>query len=362
MVIRVGILGCGMIGQSFIKQAIDYEKIKITALYSRTQTSLNVALEFAPNAKSYLNKEEFYKDSDVDAVIICTPHIQHMQDTKMAINYGKHVLIEKPLCTNSADLKELLNLANQRKDIVITVLPHTQYEFINKTQQLIKSGMIGFITAIHSYLDVPGPPRSNWYYSKNAIGGASLDTLPYALSRVFAIVEQSAKHALGFHNQLIKRRKCGDGGHIEQHVDDNATLILSFPYGQQAIVRSSWNVASPADFTEIHGRNGSIIIDAWRQTVTLHSQVTTDEMSIEFAECADGVFQYQAPIVHDELRKLRFFVQNIENNTGNFDRVCYQMQILLALLESQGVLDLDKNFDYGESSIIEQLKIGDGYI
>ncbi len=359
MKIKLGILGCGMIGRSFIEQAILHSEFYVVALCSKTQSSIEKALKLTPNAKVYLKKEEFFSDNKINAIVVCTPHEQHASDAILALKHGKHVLVEKPLATSVNDLDELLHESKKSK-FIVTALPHGDYEYIEKAKEIINSGVLGKITAFHSYLDVPGPPRSNWYYSKSAVGGASLDTLPYALSRFFSLLEQKPKLILGFNNQLIKHRICGDGNKVKPKVDDNATLVMELETGQQAIVRSSWNINAPQDFTIVHGRNGVMSIDAWRECITLDINSNLKKME-GFQKEKNGKFKLILYKYQPEKMKLDVFAKHIFKGKGNLKDIIFQTEIILTLLKQNGIIKVKNNLT-NLCSIQQELVIDQDYI
>ncbi len=358
--IRLGILGCGMIGKSFIEQAIKHKSFCIAAICSKTKKSLDKALKIESHAKTYLNKEEFFRDPNVDAIIVCTPHKHHANDACQAIENNKHVMIEKPIATNKADLSALISMADLKKNVIVTALPHGEYKYIKKAKEIINSGLIGKITAFHSFLDVPGPPRSNWYYSEEAVGGASLDTLPYALGRLISLVGQKASLVIGFKNQLISHRKCEDGVDVNPQVDDNATLIIEYKNGQQAIVRSSWNTDSPQDYLTIHGRKGVINIDTWLNSITVQTSFEPIK-SLSLKKERENFYKIDIKRENPEKLKLEVFLDNILRKKGNLDSLAYQTDIILSLLNENGILSVDRSMK-DSSSISQELNLGKIYI
>lgn len=357
--IKTGILGCGVVGLWFIEESKKHQGFEVIALCSKNESSLNKASQLAPHARRYLNKKSFFQDSEIEAIIVCTPHEHHAADAILSLHYGKHTLIEKPIATNKIELHKLITKSIQNPNKTVTALPHGNYEFMRITQDLINSNAIGKITSLHSYLDVPGPPRSNWYYLKSAVGGASLGTLPYALCRVLMLLQMNVSNAFGLKNQLIHHRICDDGGRINPEVDDNATLLLLFKEGQQAIVRTNWNIASVEDFLIIHGRQGEICIDVGRNTITLKS---LHEINIpNMVKIKDKTYRAELKNIHSERLKLDVFLDQINKNSSNLQEVAYSMNIIFSLLSKNGRLSLPPPF-YADSQSVNSLLISNDYM
>jgi predicted dehydrogenase len=113
--------------------------------------------------------------------------------------------------------------------------------------------------------------RDNWYYDKRiAGGGAGLDTLIYPVSRLVTLLGP-AHRVSGFVNTLIPHRLLGDGETIDSvppprnstksvhpSVDDNATLLIEWPSGQQAVARALWGTSIVRNDSTIYGRHGTL--------------------------------------------------------------------------------------------------------
>lgn len=110
----------------------------------------------------------------------------------------------------------------------------------------------------------------SWFDKKVAGGGAGLDTLVYPVSRLVTLLGP-ARRVSGFVNTLIPHRLLGDGKtidtappprnstkSIESTVDDNATLLIEWPTGQQAMVRALWGTSIVRNDATIYGRHGTL--------------------------------------------------------------------------------------------------------
>lgn len=270
-VLRLGVLGCGMIGHAFLRQASTIPGLDVTALCSPSPSSRESGLRIWPTARSYADRAALLADPGVDAVLVCTPHRCHAEDAAAALTAGKHVLIEKPIVTSLAELDDLESVARTRPDQAVLALPLVDTATLTALREQCEP-VTGKVMELASTLDVPGPPRSNWYYSRDAVAGPSLDTLPYALSRLLALTGTTLTAATVLVTQAIQRRRCLDGGSVTQEVEDQITLQLAFPSGQQAVVKSSWCISRPEDYLLVRGRRGDVGLDCWRNTLIVRSE------------------------------------------------------------------------------------------
>jgi Oxidoreductase family, NAD-binding Rossmann fold len=98
--LRWGILGSGWIAERFIESVRAHTKQDILAVGSRSKDR---AKEFASRMalkQAYGDYEEFVAADDLDVIYVATPHNLHHEGVTLALNAGKHVLVEKPIALN----------------------------------------------------------------------------------------------------------------------------------------------------------------------------------------------------------------------------------------------------------------------
>jgi predicted dehydrogenase len=269
--IRLGMIGCGQISARFFTQAKQLPGVRFVATCAAHEESARArALENGCD-RWYTDYRRLLDDPDVDAVVITTPHQLHAPMAIDALRAGKHTLVEKPLTTR---WEHALELADQlaRSSVTFMALPFVHTPAFLTALRYVREEYIGKITGIEADLSFPGPPRSNWYYSREAEGGAMLDTLVYPLARVAALMGPAQRLA-AFVGQLIPHRICGDGGRVESQVDDNVTILLEYPTGQQAVVRSFWAQSFMQNGTVLHGRHGAIFLNRWGRPLVVKSDL-----------------------------------------------------------------------------------------
>lgn len=109
-VLRVGILGCGIHGERYLRHLLrDIDDAKPTLFYRRDlEASARIVAEYSvPRAES---ASALVESDQVDAVIIATPPGRHLADLALALDAGKPVLLEKPAVarwSEAADLRTL---------------------------------------------------------------------------------------------------------------------------------------------------------------------------------------------------------------------------------------------------------------
>lgn len=178
---KVGIIGAGWIAD---KMAEALSPLKDYCVYAIGSRSLAKAREFADRwnlQKAYGSYEEVVADSDVDLIYIATPHSHHYQHAMLAVQHGKHVLVEKAFTANAAEAEALIEAA-RAKGVFITEAIWTRYmPLSHKVKEIMESGVIGkprIITATLCYM----MEFKERIVRADLCGGALLDLGVYALN------------------------------------------------------------------------------------------------------------------------------------------------------------------------------------
>ena len=111
MVVRVGLIGTGTVAQMMHLPILNdlSGMYQITAV-SDVSPSVLKAISEKYHAKAYTSPFDLCKAEDVDAVFVLSPDQYHAEYAKAAIEAGKHVFVEKPVCLCPQELEELIEL------------------------------------------------------------------------------------------------------------------------------------------------------------------------------------------------------------------------------------------------------------
>ena len=178
---RLGIIGAGWIAQKMVKALAPLDEVEVYAIGSR---SLDKAAAFAQEhaiPMAYGSYEELVCDPLVDLVYIATPHSHHYEHAMLALNHGKHVLVEKAFTANAAQASDLIATA-RAKGLFITEAIWTRYmPLSHKVREIMESGVIGeprVLTATLCYM----MEFKERIVGADLCGGALLDLGVYALN------------------------------------------------------------------------------------------------------------------------------------------------------------------------------------
>jgi len=112
-----GVIGCGMMGQEHIYNALLVGRAKIGGLYDPAAKSIDTAKRLiARNGQQeapriYASLAQAVADPDTDALIIATPNYTHIDVVRTVVGSNKALFVEKPIATTVADAFEVCQLA-----------------------------------------------------------------------------------------------------------------------------------------------------------------------------------------------------------------------------------------------------------
>lgn len=127
--------------------------------------------------RAYRSFDEMIADPNIDVIDICSPNAFHFEQIKAAIEKGKHIYCEKPLCSNYIEAKEAAKLASG-SDSICGIVFNTRFHLpIIRAKELVGSGAVGDIVSFSlSFLHSSAldPERTGWKQDKIVCGGGVL--------------------------------------------------------------------------------------------------------------------------------------------------------------------------------------------
>ena len=181
--LRWGVLGTGWIADRLFDAVAHHTRQKLVAVGSR---SVERAQEFADRhgaARGYGSYEQLVADPDVDAIHIATPHSEHCANALLAIEAGKHVLVEKAFTRNAAEASRVFDAARASGVAVVEAMWTRFLPHIDVLRQLLADGALGDVEAVfadHGQYFEPVP--TGRLFDPELAGGAMLDLGVYPVS------------------------------------------------------------------------------------------------------------------------------------------------------------------------------------
>jgi len=186
--LRWGILGTGWIADLFVRD-LQLTGRKVVAVGSRSQASASAFAARFKIPKALASYEALAADPDVDVIYVATPHPLHADNALLALEGGKHVLIEKPFTLNAAEARTVVDRAAQKKLVVLEAMWTRFLPHMLDIRRIIALGELGAVYSVvadHTR-DLPSDPA----HRLNALelgGGALLDLGIYPISFAWDIL------------------------------------------------------------------------------------------------------------------------------------------------------------------------------
>ena len=144
--IAAGLIGYGYWGPNLLRNLQASGRFETKAVAERDAVRREAARRFAPSIDCHEDAHEVIDRPDIDAVILATPVATHYPFARRALESGKHVLVEKPLCRTASECNDLIERAAARK--VTLMVDHT-FLFtgaVQKLRALASGGELGRIS------------------------------------------------------------------------------------------------------------------------------------------------------------------------------------------------------------------------
>ena len=218
--IRVGVIGYGYWGPNVVRNLHGLDDIRVDLVCDKSCAALARVRKAHPNISTTSDPCDILCSSEIDAVAVVTPVWTHYELTKKALENGKHVFVEKPFTSNSAQAEELIELA-ARKNLTVMV-DHT-FLFtgaVRKIRELVESGTLGDL----------------YYYDSLRV---NLGLFQHDVSVIWDL----APHDLSIMDHVINKEPQAVVATGERHlngVEDVAFMTIYFPENVIAHINVNW--------------------------------------------------------------------------------------------------------------------------
>lgn len=155
---------------------------------SRAQAQINKH-KLGPTCKAYGSYADLLADPNIDAVYVPLPNGLHCEWAVKAMEAGKHVLIEKPMTSNSEQARRVREVASTTNKIALEAFHWRFHPAAHRVKSLIESGKYGNPKSVYACMKLPGHivGKDDIRLKYNLAGGASMDlTYIFSASSYFA--------------------------------------------------------------------------------------------------------------------------------------------------------------------------------
>jgi len=259
--VRIAVIGAGYWGTKLIREysllskSIDGVSLNSVADVSRERLNAlrselgNDSVNFCSDYAEVLN------DGNIDAVHIALPNHLHYEAARMALESGKHVLVEKPMTTSSREALKLASLSEEKRLVL-----HVGHIFrfnnaLHKVREIMRQGILGRIFYLSlTWASYTEPPKDR---------DIVFDLAPHPIDVLNCLLDEWPVTVSAIGGSFLRR---------EEDREEVAFINLSFPDSILANVYVSWiDRGERQRSVKIVGEKASLRCDALSQKVAIHT-------------------------------------------------------------------------------------------
>lgn len=229
------------------------------------------ALSLDPS-RVYNNYQEMFEkekslpaDKRMDFVSVVTPNHVHFGPSKMALESGFHVIVEKPIAFSLEEAKALQKIVEKTGLILALTHTYTGYPLVKHARQMVAAGQLGKIRKVYveypqgwlsTLLEGTGNQQASWRTDpkQSGLGGAIGDIGTHAANLAEYITGSDITEICAMLNAVVKGRK----------IDDDASMLIRFENGASGVLMATQVAAGEENNLNIrvYGEKGGL---EWKQ-------------------------------------------------------------------------------------------------
>jgi predicted dehydrogenase len=146
--VGIGFIGAGEISLLHAKAVKAIPGANLVGLWNRTQSRASERAALY-GCRNYETPLDLVKDPEIDAVFVLTDLDTHLEYARLAMEHGKHVLVEKPLAATVADVEEMKAIAERQGVVIVPGFNMVHEASLARAKALIENGDIGKVVSCY---------------------------------------------------------------------------------------------------------------------------------------------------------------------------------------------------------------------
>ncbi len=257
--IKVGVVGYGgafNMGRAHLQ---DMQKAGMTprAVAEPDAARLKVAAQDFPGIQTYPSVEAMLKESDVNLVVLITPHNTHAPLALQCLRAGRHVVCEKPFAITTDECDAMIAAA-KKAGVMLSTYHNRHWDgSILKALEVLKSGVIGDLVRVECHMGGYHKPGDWWRSSKSISGGILYDWGVHVLEYTLQLVNSEITEVTGFAKRGFWAAQSKWG---KDTIEDEGFAVVRFKSGVWATLCITQIDANPKrGMFEVTGTKGSYV-------------------------------------------------------------------------------------------------------
>lgn len=280
---RVAVVGYGGMGGWHTRHLLESDVAELAGIWDIDEKRRELANERGIHV--YKSLEDVLSDESVDIVTIAVPNECHLPISVQAMEAGKNVISEKPVCLDHLELEKMIE-ASHRTGKLFTVHQNRRWDCdYLMMKQVYASGELGDVFGIESRIQGSRGIPGDWRGHKEHGGGMMLDWGVHLIDQMLGIV----------YDRKIEKIYCRFDHITNYEVDDGFKLDLYFEKELTARIEvgTSHFISMPRFY--MTGTNGSAMINSWTENCRVVCCKNWDEKDVVPVVTAAGLTKTMAP-------------------------------------------------------------------
>src|SRR3990167_4780814 len=173
--IKVGIIGCGLIGDRRAQAVVDHPQSQLIGVYDlNPEQGKRTAEKYS--CQLFSSWQSLIQQADMDVIMVASPNKFLAEIALPALEQGKHVFIEKPMGRNLIEAKNLVATVKRQQRLLKVGFNHRYHPALAQAYKLIKAGKVGEIINIRAHYGHGWRPggEKEWRANADLAGGGEL--------------------------------------------------------------------------------------------------------------------------------------------------------------------------------------------
>lgn len=302
--------------------------LKLAGIFDIAPDRMAVAKERGIN--TYESLDAMLADKDIDIVLCAVPNDCHKEIVIKTLKAGKNAVCEKPVAMSSAELSEMIEVANQTGKLFVVHQNRRWDEDYLTMKNIYDQKLLGEVfnieSRVHGSRGIPG----DWRGEKEHGGGMMLDWGVHIIDQMLLMVPEK-----------IKKVYCTVDHVTNEAVDDGFRLILTFENGKTALLEVGTSNFIDLPRWYMLGADGTAVINDWNLNGKMVRITNWDKNDAVPIKTAAGLTKTMAPRTEDTIKTedlpvvhadIRDFYRNVMDTIAGKSKILITHDQLLRVM------------------------------
>ena len=300
------VIGYGGMGGYHVNKINECRGMKLAGVFDIDPAKQQKAVD--EGIKAYESQAALLADPKISFVTVATPNDVHKDIVIAALKAGKHVICEKPVAMDSAELDEMIKVSKECNRIFTVHQNRRWDEDFRTIRKICESGKLGNVFRIESRVHGSRGIPAGWREQKAYGGGMILDWGVHLIDQMLTMMREAGAYP--------KSVYCTVTNVTNQECDDGFTAIVKFDKGPEWIIEVGTSTFIQEPRWYALGNNGSAIIQDWACNGKITRIYNWNERTVAPISAGAGLTMTMAPRKSNTIRDYK--INKVRSNWLEF--------------------------------------------